>query len=204
MIGIPVGPPRVVGVAEPAPVVAQPSPPPDLSRIVRREVQDWLEANRDQLRGDPGPAGQDGKPGNPGRAIDKAMAEDIITSWLDANADQLKGEPGAPGRDGVDGKPGERGLIGVPSEAEIAAVIDMWIQRNDPRIKEFVRKIIREEKAAEGSSDVEARLTAVEQRRLRMMIVDGASNKILDDETYEPEDPVVLDIRRLRNRSDAE
>jgi hypothetical protein len=37
-----------------------------------------------------------------------------------------------------------------------------------------------------------------------MMIVDGASNKIIDDETYEPEEPVVLDIRRLRNRSDAD
>jgi len=191
-VGIPVGPPRVVGVAEPAPVVAQPSPQPDLAPMVRRYVQDWLNANRDELRGDPGPAGQDGKPGNPGRAIDKAMAEDIITSWLDANAEQLKGERG------------ERGLIGVPSEAEIAAVIDLWIQRNDPRIKEFVRKIIREEKAAQTEPNLEARLTAVEQRRLRMMIVDGSSSDVLDDETYDPDEPVILDIRRLRGSPDAE
>jgi hypothetical protein len=116
------------------------------------------------------------------------MATEIITQWLESNKDQLRGE---------------RGLIGVPSEAEIAAVIDTWIERNDPRIREFVREVIREESQQHSSGDFDARLTALEARRLRMMIVDGSSKSVLDDETYDPGEPVILDIRRLRGSPDA-
>jgi hypothetical protein len=186
MIGIPVGPPRVVGVAEPAPVVQQ-SAIPDLSPVVRQSVRDWLEANREQLRGDTGP------PGHDGRSVSKSEAESIISTWLEANREQLRGEPGPAGRDGVDGQQGERGMIGVPSEEEIAAVIDLWIQRNDPRIREFVKQVVREEFAG----DMDARVTALEARRLRMMIVDGKAKTVIDDETYGPGEPVILDLRRF-------
>lgn len=185
-IGIPVGPPRVVGVAEPAPVVQQ-SAIPDLSPVVRQSVRDWLEANREQLRGDAGP------PGHDGRSVSKSEAESIISTWLEANREQLRGEPGPAGRDGVDGQQGERGMIGVPSEEEIAAVIDLWIQRNDPRIREFVKQVVREEFAG----DMDARVTALEARRLRMMIVDGKAKTVIDDETYGPGEPVILDLRRF-------
>jgi len=202
-IGVPVGPPRVVGVAEPAPILARPSPQPDLSPLVRREVQDWLEANREQLRGDPGPAGEDGKPGNPGRSIDREQAADIISTWLEANMDQLKGDPGAPGKDGRDGKPGERGLIGVPSEKEIAAVIDLWISRNDAKIRQYIRQVIQEQGEAPESGELEERLTRLEKQKLRMMVVDGETKNVLDDESYAPGEPVILDIRRLKGSPDA-
>jgi hypothetical protein len=187
-IGIPTGPPRVVGVAEPAPIAYQPAAPPDVADAVRRATRDWLEANREQLRGDPGKPGERGPEGAAGRTVSKEMATEIITQWLESNKDQLRGE---------------RGLIGVPSEAEIAAVIDTWIERNDPRIREFVREVIREESQQQSSGDVDARLTALEARRLRMMIVDGSSKSVLDDETYDPGEPVILDIRRLRGSPDA-
>lgn len=187
-IGIPTGPPRVVGVAEPAPIAYQPAAPPDVADAVRRATREWLEANREQLRGDPGKPGERGPEGAAGRTLSKEMATEIITQWLEANKDQLRGE---------------RGLIGVPSEAEIAAVIDTWIERNDPRIRDFVREVIREESQKQSSGDVDARLTALEERRLRMMIVDGSSKSVLDDETYDPGEPVILDIRRLRGSPDA-
>lgn len=193
-IGIPTGPPRVVGVAEPVPRVYQPMPSPDVGPTIQRAVREWLEANREQLRGDPGIPGQrgpEGPAGPAGRSVSKEAASEIISQWLEANKDQLKGEQGA------------RGLIGVPSEAEIAAVIDTWIERNDPRIREFVREVIREEIGNQSSGDLDARVTALEARRLRMMIVDGGSKNVLDDETYAPDEPVILDIRRLRGSPDA-
>lgn len=191
-IGIPSGPPRVVGVAEPAPQVYQPLPSPDVGLTIQRAVREWLEANREQLRGDPGTPGERGPEGHAGRSVSKEAASEIISQWLEANKDQLRGEQG------------ERGLIGVPSEAEIAAVIDTWIERNDPRIRDFVREVIREELGKQSSGDMDARVTALEARRLRMMIVDGSSKSVLDDETYDPGEPVILDIRRLRGSPDAE
>lgn len=187
-IGIPTGPPRVVGVAEPAPQVYQPITPPDVGLTVQRATREWLEQNRERLRGDPGLPGERGPEGPAGKTVSKEMATEIITQWLESNKEQLRGE---------------RGLIGVPSEAEIAAVIDTWIERNDPRIREFVREVIRDELGDKSSGDLDARVTALEARRLRMMIVDGGSKNVLDDETYSPDEPVILDIRRLRGSPDA-
>ena len=100
-------------------------------------------------------------------------------------------------------KPGERGLIGVPSEKEIAAVIDLWISRNDAKIREYIRHVIQEQNEAAESGELEERLTRLEKQKLRMMVVDGTTKDVLDDESYSPGEPVILDIRRLRGSPDA-
>lgn len=150
-IGIPAGPPRVVGIAEPVPQTYVPRQSVPVSPdAIRQAVADYLNANPERFRG------PKGEPGSNGRSVSKADAAEIITQWLDANRDQLRGPAG-----------------------------------KDCEEKET------------ASSDLEERLARLEKQKLRMMVVDGATKNVLDDESYAPGEPVIFDIRRLRGSPDA-
>ena len=135
--------------------------------------------------GAPGTNGNDGAPGEMPKLDLRALAAVIVQE----HGDKLRGEPGQPGEPGTPGQPGERGLIGVPSEEQIAAVVDTWVARNDVRIRQYITDIIQTEQLAETPQ--------------RVLIVDGKTNTVLDDETYQPGEPIVLDIQRLLLKSDA-
>lgn len=73
-LGLPVGPPRVVNVAEPVPRVfvpedSRPAPAPRPDPI--------------STQGPPGPPGKDG------RSVTPAEVESIVSAWLDSNRDEL-------------------------------------------------------------------------------------------------------------------
>jgi hypothetical protein len=114
-------------------------------------------------------------------------------AWLEANREQMRGEPG---------RDGERGLIGVPSEPELQAVIDTWVARNDDRIRNLIVQIVREQLKSEGkgfdSSAIERRLTSLETKPLTVVITEDG--KVKDREDYLPGEPVVFDIARLRSK----
>lgn len=82
-IGIPVGPPRVVGVAEQLPP-QRICPTPDPISVT----------------GPQGPRGERGEPGPPGpagRSVTREEVEATVNAWLESNIDRIKGPPGPPG-----------------------------------------------------------------------------------------------------------
>lgn len=74
-LGLPVGPPRVVNVAEPVPRVYVPQDAPPIPRPDPISTQ--------------GPQGPPGRDGKDGRSITPAEVESIVSTWLDANRDEL-------------------------------------------------------------------------------------------------------------------
>lgn len=99
-----------------------------------------------------------GREGPPGRSVKKEEIEATIVAWLDSNREQLRGESGPAGRDGESADP-----------SEIAAI--------NQKLNELATRPFR--------------------------IVISSDGKILDDETYAPGEPVVLDLKRLRSVSGA-
>lgn len=53
-----------------------------------------------------------------------------------------------------------------------------------------------------GIETLQARVRSLEQRPQRVVIVDGKTKTILDDETYKPGEAIVLDIHRLLQSAD--
>lgn len=74
-LGLPVGPPRVVNVAEPVPRVYVPQESPPIPRPDPISTQ--------------GPQGPPGRDGKDGRSVTPQEVESIVSTWLDANRDQL-------------------------------------------------------------------------------------------------------------------
>lgn len=173
----------------------------------------FMQQYGDQLRGEDGLPGVDGEPGRDGQTpqIDlDALANAITTKY----ADRIRGQRGERGNDGQQGPQGERGLIGVPDEDELAAVVDLWVERNIDKIEAFIdartgdnSDLIRRIEALENRepstgeptdlTTVNNRLAKLEERNQRVLIIDGKTKNVLDDETYEPGEPIVLDIQRL-------
>jgi hypothetical protein len=157
--GIPVGPPRVVGIAEPAPQTYIPQPQPQ--QIPQQPQTHYVQGER----GPAGPAGPQGPPGRDGKNVNQEQLEAIVTAWLDSNRDALRGEPGPPGDPGPAGRDGNSA---------------------DP----------------DELTAIASRLGELETRPFRIVI--SSEGKVIDDETYAPGEPVVLDLQRLRKRSDAQ
>ena len=134
------------------------------------------------------------------------------------------GPTGLPGRDGVDGQPGPQGppgergpqgLVGVPDNTDIRnwligatsdpdlrialAQILADIVSQDSRVIDLVQRIEALENRTTESVDLEplkARLTRLEVPR-RVVLIDGKTKVILDDESYTADEPIVLDIQRI-------
>lgn len=101
-----------------------------------------------------------------------------------------KGDPGPPGPQGPPGKDGTGGQVDYQQVAAIAAKVanEIFTKRagelptgglSESEVNEIVAKAI---------ADIPDR---------RVVLVDGANGKILDDETYKPDEPIVLDFQQV-------
>ena len=145
---------------------------------VTREV---YERYGSKLKGQDGRDGANGINGVDGKSptIDLDDLADVITQRY---ADRIRGPAGQRGADGIGqmgpaGPQGPRGLIGVPSEADI----ETWLK--DPRVESLIERL----------EALEARKTSTTQR---VLLVDGSTGTVIDDETYTDE-PIVLDVRKF-------
>jgi len=112
-----------------------------------------------------------------------------------------------PGQISVQGPPGPQGPPGRDgrsvTQAEVEAVVNAWLDAN--------RDQLRGPAGPQGppgpsggsasTAALETRLTSLEQRPFRIIL--SSDGKVIDDETYKPGEPVVLDLKRLRSVSDA-
>ena len=99
---------------------------------------------------------------------------------------------------GPRGPQGPQGPAGVSvTPAQVEAVVNAWLDSN--------RESLRGEQGPAGSDGntaaLESRLAELERRPFRIII--SSDGKIVDDETYPPGEPVVLDLKRLRSVSGA-
>ncbi len=130
-IGIPMGPPRRVQIAEPLPQ------PPQIYRPDPVENYESPSASESPLvvQGPPGPQGP---PGKDGRSINQQEITASVEAWLDSNIDRIRGERGPAGADGKiggigpSGPPGERGPAGAPPTTEEIARIVIAVIDNEP------------------------------------------------------------------------
>lgn len=178
------GPPRVEYFEQstvPQPQPTQPAPQPSIeidheliASLVKQEIARLWRENREHLRGEPGPPGADGRDGVDGPQITvQEVAQYLVTN----HAQQLRGESGPAGKDG---QPGARGPAGPLTTYDDQQLIDLLA--DDPRVQDLL-----------------ARLEAVEQRRQRVMLVEDGN--VLDDETYGPDEPIILDLKRIVKQS---
>ena len=107
----------------------------------------------------------------------------------------VQGPPGPQGPPGRDGR--------SVTQAEVESIVNAWLDAN--------RDQLRGPAGPQGppgpsggsvsTAALETRLTSLEQRPFRIIL--SSDGKIVDDETYKPGEPVVLDLKRLRSVSDA-
>lgn len=200
MVGVPVGPTRIVR----EPVVISGPPAADCPVIVAPSQSDLKRLVAEYMAANPPPAGQAGQNGSAGKngtdgrdaVVDYPAVIDAIMSQIPAPANGRDGEPGAKGDRGPPGEPGPRGLVGVPSEADI----QNWLigASSDPETRVMLATMLTELVAADPRvTGLIQRLEALEERSQRVLIVDGANNIVIDDETYPPGKPIVFDIRNI-------
>lgn len=166
----------------------------DYDRVAREVVDRY----GDKLKGRDG---RDGTNGADGRSpeLDLDQLADVITQRY---ADRIRGPAGQRGADGIGkqgpaGPQGERGLVGVPDEADIRN----WLvgAMSDPSTRQQLTVILADLVAADPrTEDLIRRLEAVEARKnsQRVLLVDGSNGTVIDDETYTNE-PIVLDVRKF-------
>jgi hypothetical protein len=112
-----------------------------------------------------------------------------------------------PDRISVQGPPGPQGPPGRDgrsvTQAEVESIINAWLDANRDQLRGPAGPQ-GPPGAAGGSAStaaLETRLTSLEQRPFRIIL--SSDGKVIDDETYRPGEPVVLDLKRLRSVSDA-
>ena len=94
-IGIPTGPPRIIGEAvrvNPSPIYVPQQPQYPKQPEPLRPVPD--PAFISGLAGQQGVPGPKGDRGADGRSVTKTEVEATVNAWLEANRDALRGEPG--------------------------------------------------------------------------------------------------------------
>lgn len=103
-----------------------------------------------------------------------------------------QGPPGPPGKDG-------RSV----TQEQVEAVVNAWLDANREQLRGPAGPQGPPGPAGSSASTtaLESRLTSLEQRPFRIIL--SADGKVIDDETYRPGEPVVLDLKRLRSVSDA-
>ena len=160
------------------------------------------------------PFGPLGFPRGPARVI--GIAEPVPQQYVPANPnqqpqtqpEQLTPAPdpisavGVPGPRGPIGPAGPAGKDGEPGRSvrqeEVEATVNAWLDSNIDRIRGPAGPPGRD--GVDSSADVSelnTRLTNLERRPFRMIL--SSDGKIVDDETYEPGQPIVLDLKRIRN-----
>ena len=98
-----------------------------------------------------------------------------------------KGGQGPAGPQGPPGPTGPQGEQGPPPDPRLVEqLVINWLEQNKVQLG--------------PDPDIERRLTELENRNLRVMIVDGKTKEVIDDETYKPGEPVIFDLRRFNVR----
>ena len=126
--------------------------------------------------GPQGPMGPAGPTGAAGQGVTPEQVAAAVIAYLEANGDQFKGEtgpPGQPGSVGPEGPQGELGPVGpIGPVGPVGPVADL--------------------------TEIEARLTALENRTRRVLLVNGKERTIIDDETYGISEPILIDLNKLK------
>lgn len=129
--------------------------------------------------------------------------EQIMSTLLERMAadERFRGPAGVAGKDGADGKDGVDGADGEINADQLAAVTQSILQviREDDRFRGP-----RGERGPAGDAatlDVEALaadiLSRVKHPSQRVVLLDGKSGRVIDDETYQPGEPIVLDFQAI-------
>ena len=94
---------------------------------------------------------------------------------------------------------GEPGLS--VTQQQVEATVNAWLDSNRDALRGPAGPPGPPGRDCEPSdnSGLDARLTELEQRPFRMIL--ASDGKVIDDESYEPGSPVVLDLKRLRSVS---
>lgn len=142
------------------------------------------------------PIGPFGFPRGPVQRV--PIAEPVPRTYVPA--DQIPQQPRdvVAGPQGPEGPPGRDGRSVTREDVE--AVVNAWLDAN----RESLRGPAGPPGpagAAANVAELESRLTAIEQRPFRIIL--SNDGKVVDDETYRPGEPVVLDLKRFRSVSDA-
>jgi len=112
-----------------------------------------------------------------------------------------------PDRISVQGPPGPQGPPGRDgrsvTQAEVEAIVNAWLDANRDQLRGPAGPPGPPGPSGGSASTaaLETRLTSLEQRPFRIIL--SSDGKVIDDETYRPGEPVVLDLKRLRSVSDA-
>lgn len=158
-----------------------------------------------------GPAGQQGPPGE---SVDPAAVVAAVMSQIRMPQD---GKPGLNGkspsvtevaqylianhRAELTGEQGPQGLVGVPDNDDIRN----WLvgAMSNPNTKQQLSVLLADLVVTDPRVDaLIKRLEALEARKnsQRVLLVDGSTKQVIDDETYTDE-PIVLDVRKFRGTS---
>lgn len=201
--GGPVQPPSYIIPANPPsyqPAPTQPAQPPSYQPIVQPQPQPQQPAP--STGGIAGPKGDKGDKGDRGEKGDKGDDGEVTDAHLakiiEGVRKQLAEDPNMRGRDGERGPAGPagpKGDKGDPGEitAQHLAIIARTLAA-DPAMRGPAGPA-----GPAGNVDIDA-IVAEVLRRLpstRVVLVDGQSKKILDDETYQPGEALVFDINKL-------
>lgn len=109
-----------------------------------------------------------------------------------------QGPPGPGGPAGPRGPAGPAGPRGQDvSPDAVAATVVQWLEANQEQLRGPPGPA-GTPGASPDVADLMARIKALEERRLRFVIVDGSSRTVLDDESYKPDEPIVLDLQKFR------
>ena len=148
--GIPMGPPGAVGVVDPMPAIpiqrAEPRPQaPSRDVVVAPSQEDLKRLVAEYFAQNPvsGPAGPRGEAGPAGPAGAGPTDEQVVRSVvavIQSNPERFRGPAGPAGPKGDTGPagaPGERGLVGVPDNADL----ENWLRGalSDPGCRELIR-----------------------------------------------------------------
>jgi len=193
-IGIPTGPPRVIGVTEYNPPRQQPQPA--LQIDIDAAVSRYMERNGSRFRGPAGPQGSSGSPGPPGESGPPGprgetgppgrtatpeelvpIVAEVVQAVIDRNPERFKGVKG------------DKGAIGVPSQQEIDTWINAWLEK-DPRVGQLLNRM----------ESIESELNRLKERKLTIvqgeMLPDGTIKKG-ETNVYDLDKPIpMITIRK--------
>jgi hypothetical protein len=107
-------------------------------------------------------------------------------------------QQGPPGPQGPPGRDGRSVTVN-----EVEAAVNAWLDANREQLigPQGPPGPPGQSGSAANVTHLESRLTVLEQRPFRIIL--SSDGKVIDDETYRPGEPVVLDLKRLRSVSDA-
>jgi hypothetical protein len=121
--------------------------------------------------------------GQPNDTPDPVNADDLADKLIDriAGDERFRGPPGPPGQAGPAGEMGSRGDRGPAGPAGPVGPAGADAKITEADVEMITARV----------------LAAIPNQRV--MLVDGKSRTVIDDETYQPGEPIVIDFQRVIN-----